>query len=77
MCDVFERFIDVCLVDYSLDPCRCYSLPGRSWDAMLKMTVVKLEKISGTDVHLFLEKGMRGGISYISKRYSKSSKSKK
>ena len=43
---------------------------------MLKMTGVKLEKISGTDVHLFLEKGMRGGISYISKRYSKSSKSK-
>ena len=31
-----------------------------------------LEKINNIDVHLFLEKGMRGGISYISKRYSKS-----
>ena len=42
------------------------------WDAMLKMTGIKLEKISDIDVHLFLEKGMRGGISYISKIYSKS-----
>ena len=37
------------------------------------MTGIKLEKISDIDVHIFLEKGMRGGISYISKRYSKSS----
>ena len=38
---------------------------------MLKMTKVKLEKISDADIHLFIEKGMRGGISYINKRYSK------
>ena len=36
------------------------------------MTYIQLEKINNIDVHLFLEKGMRGGISYISKRYSKS-----
>ena len=34
---------------------------------MLKMTGVKLQKISDIDVHLFLKKGMRGGISYIQK----------
>ena len=39
---------------------------------MLKMTCIQLKKIRDIDVHLFLEKGMRGGISYISKRYSKS-----
>ena len=39
---------------------------------MLKMTDIKLEKINNIDVHLFLEKGMEGGVSYISKRYSKS-----
>ena len=38
---------------------------------MLKMTKVKLEKISDADIHLFIEKGMRGGISYVSKRYIK------
>ena len=36
------------------------------------MTGIQLEKIHNIDVHLFLEKGMRGGVSYISKRYSKS-----
>ena len=65
LCDVFEKFIDVCLKDYCLDPCHYYSSPGLSWDAMLKMTGIKVEKINNIDVHLFLAKGMRGGISYI------------
>ena len=38
---------------------------------MLNMTGVKLEKISDMDKYLFIEKGLRGGISYISKRYAK------
>ena len=38
---------------------------------MLKMTKVELEKISDADIHLFIEKGMRGGICSVSKRYSK------
>ena len=29
---------------------------------MLKMTDIKLEKISGIDKYLFIEKGLRGGI---------------
>ena len=72
LCDVFEKFINVCLKDYGLDPCHYFSSPGLSWDAMLKMNGIQPEKISDIDVHLFLEKGMRGGVSYISKRYSKS-----
>ena len=38
---------------------------------MLKMTVVKLEKMSDIDMYLFIEKGVRGGISYVAKKYSK------
>ena len=38
---------------------------------MLKMSGVKLEKISDTDMYLFIEKRLRGGISYIAKRYAK------
>ena len=37
---------------------------------MLKMTGVKLEKISNMHMYLFNEKGLKGGISYIAKRYS-------
>ena len=38
---------------------------------MLKMTEIKLEKISDIDKYLCIEKGLRGGISYIVKRYAK------
>ena len=38
---------------------------------MLKMTGIKLEKISDIDKYLFIEKGLRGGNSYIAKRYAK------
>ena len=38
---------------------------------MLKMTGVKLEKISEPDKYMFFEQGMRVGVSYINKRYSK------
>ena len=69
--DVFEKFIATCLKFYGLDPCHYFSSPGLSWDAMLKMTVVKLEKISDIGKYLFIEKGLSGGISYIAKRYAK------
>ena len=71
LADVFEKFIKTCLKYYELDPCHYFSSPGLSWDAMLKMTNVKLEKISDIDKYLFIEKGSRGGISYIAKRYAK------
>ena len=71
--DVFEKFIDTCLKYYGLGPCHYFSSPGLSWDAMLKMTDVKLEKISDIDKYYFIEKGSRGGISYIAKRYAKAS----
>ena len=71
MTDVFEKFISTYLKYYKLDPCHYFSVPGLSWDAMLKMTSVKLEKISDIDQYLIIEKGSRGGISYIAKRYAK------
>ena len=38
---------------------------------MFKMTEIKLELISNIDIHLFVKKGMRVGIFYIAKWYSK------
>ena len=62
LADVFEKFIGTCLKYYRLDPGHHFSSPGLSWHAMLKMTGIKLGKISNTD---------KGGISYIAKRYVK------
>ena len=69
--DVFQKFIFTCFKYYNLDPCHYFSSPRLTWDAMLKMTKIELEKISNPDMHLFIEKGMRGGICYVSKRYGK------
>ena len=71
LADVFKKFINTCLNYYGLDPCHYFSSQGLSWDAMFKMTKIELELLSDIDMHLFIEKGMRGGISYVSKRHSK------
>ena len=71
LADVFEKFIDTCLKFYKLDPCYYFSSPGSSWDAMLKMTGMRLEKIVNINLYLFIKKGLREGISYIAKRYAK------
>ena len=71
LADVFEKFRDVCLKNYGLDPVYYYTAPGLAWDAMLKMTKINLELLSDVDMLLMIEKGIRGGISIISNRYGK------
>ena len=71
LANVSEKLIGTCLKYYGLDPCHYFNSPGLSWDAMLKITDIKLEKISEIDKYLFIEKGLTGGISYIAKRYAK------
>ena len=44
---------------HGLDPCHYFSFPGLSWQAMLKITDIKLEKISDIDKYVFIEKGLR------------------
>ena len=73
LADVFEKFIDTRLKFYRLEPCLYFSSLGLSWDAMLKITGVKFQKIFDIEMYLFIEKGLRGGISYIAKRYSEAS----
>ena len=71
LADVFEKFRDLCLKNYGLDPAHYYTAPGLAWDAMLKMTKINLELLSDVDKLLMIEKGIRGGISIISNRYGK------
>ena len=35
--DVFAKLINTYLKYYGFDPCHYFSIPGLSWDAMLKM----------------------------------------
>ena len=71
LADIFEKFSNNSLKSYGLCPNHYLSAPGLSWGEMLNMTKVKLELISDPDMYIFFEKGMRGGVCYISNRYSK------
>ena len=67
LADVFKNFIGIFLGCYGLNTCNCFNSPALSWAAMSKMTKIKLELISHIDMHLFIEKRLRGGIYYIAK----------
>ena len=69
--DVFENFRKTSMQYYKLDPCHYFTSTGLSWDAMLKMTDIKLELMTDIDMFQFIEKGMCGGVSYIANRYGK------
>lgn len=69
--DVFENFRCLTLDCYKLDTAHMMTSPGLAWQAALKMTDVQLDLFTDIDMHLFIEKGTRGGVSMISHRYSK------
>ena len=71
LAEVFESFRCTCLKQYVLDLANYYTSPGLSWDALLKNTGVELELLTDIDMHLFIEKGLRGGISMASKSFAK------
>ena len=71
LADVFENFRNICLENYKLDPAHYLTAPSLAWDVCLKMTYVKLELLTDIDMLLMVEKGIRGGVSMISTRYSK------
>lgn len=68
--DVWNNFKDVCFNNYKLDPSYYISAPSLSWDSFLKLSEIELELITDYEMYLFIEKGIRGGLSQISKRYS-------
>eukprot|EP00116_Pleurobrachia_bachei_P000372 sb/3460634/ len=71
LCDIFENFRDMCLNSHYLDPCHYVSLPAFAWDAMLRMTGVKLEVLTDIDMYTFVEQGLRGGVTTVNHRYFK------
>ena len=70
LADVMESFRKLCEKHYELDPAHYFTTPGLAWDAMLKMTDVKLELLDDVDQLLMVEKGIRGGNSNVFKRFA-------
>ena len=58
----------MCMEFYGLDPVYYCSLPGYSWDAMLKFTKVKIEICKEPSILAIVKANIRGGVSMISHR---------
>lgn len=73
LADIFENFRNVCMNIYKLDPAHYYTAPSLSWDSMLKFTNITLDTFNDEqyNMQLFIENGMRGGVSTITHRYAK------
>ncbi|KYN26658.1 hypothetical protein ALC57_03967 [Trachymyrmex cornetzi] len=70
LADIFENFRNNCVASYILDPAHYCTLPGFTWDAMLKHTRIKFELLTNIDMVMFIERGICGGLSQCSGRYA-------
>jgi len=75
LADIFENFRNNCVASYGLDSAYYYTLPGGfTWDAMLKHTGINIE-LTNIDMVMFVERGIRGGLSQCSGRYARATTS--
>ena len=61
LADVYASYRKNSHNSFGLDPLYCISAPGFSNRAMLKMTNTEIKLITDSNIHLIIEKGIRGG----------------
>ncbi|KAL6432030.1 hypothetical protein ACFW04_007457 [Cataglyphis niger] len=53
LADIFENFRESCIKSYGVDPTYYYTLPGFTWDNMLKHTNIKFELLIDIDMAVY------------------------
>ena len=71
LADAFENFRNMCPKIYNLYPGHFLSAPGLAWQVALKKAGVKLELLTGIDMLIMVDKGIRGGICHAIHIYAK------
>ena len=75
---VFEKFIEISINQYDINPLYCVSLPGYTWHCGMKYTDINLQTLQDKDMILLIESNIRGGISSVmGDRYVRSDENKK
>ncbi|KAK3921390.1 putative DNA polymerase [Frankliniella fusca] len=69
LADCMEAFRKLAMNHYKLDPVHYYTTPGMAFSASLSFTKQKLELITDLEIHLLFERGLRGGVATIQRRY--------
>jgi len=67
---VWSNFVNTSYETYNIDANYYLTAPSLSWDAFLKYSNCEIQLLTDYDMHLFMEQGIRGGISQISHRYA-------
>ena len=68
---VFEKFRNMCIKVYELDPAHLLSAPELAWQVCLKKIESILELLTDVDMLLMVEKGIKEGICHAMYRYVK------
>jgi len=72
LAEVFEKFRREFLCsEYAIDPAYYFTIPGLAYDGMLKITNVELELLTDYDMIIMFERGIRGGLTQVSRRHAK------
>ena len=75
---VFEKFIEISINPFDINPLYCVSLPGYTWQCGLNYTGINLQTLQDKDMILLLENNTSGGISSVmGDRYVESNEDKK
>ena len=71
LADVSEKFRNMCLEIYELDPARFLTTPGLALQVTLKRTKANVDLIKDIKILLMVEKGIRREICQAIHRYAK------
>ena len=69
LAEVFENYRDTIFSNFELDPAHFTGCPSLSFNCMLRKTGVTLDLFTSVDMANFIVKNLRGGISYIGRRF--------
>ena len=71
LANVFQKFPNMCPEIYERDPARFLTAIGLAWQSFLKKNQIKLDFLTGIDMLLMVERGIRGEMSHSIYQYGK------